>query len=91
MTEPTLSRRNMITAGGIALAAGSAALLASPAMADQGNMDAALRQLGQALESLRRAQSNKGGNRERAIGLVEQAIAETQAGIEYARLHGGGG
>lgn len=91
MTELTLSRRNIIAATGIALAAGSlAALSSSPAMADQGNMDAALRQLQNALDSLHRATPNKGGHKERAAELVEQAMAEVQAGIVYAAEHGGG-
>ena len=31
------------------------------------------------------AEANKGGHRERAIGFVNSAIAETRAGIDYAR------
>ncbi|KQV70493.1 hypothetical protein ASC90_09375 [Rhizobium sp. Root1220] len=76
---------------GFVLAAGSVTSLAtSAAMAEQGNMDAAMRQLGNALESLRRATPNKGGHKERAVGLIEQAMAEVQAGIDYAAEHGGG-
>lgn len=91
MTELTLSRRNMITATGMALVAGSIATLASSsAMAEQGNMEAALRQLQSALDSLHRATPNKGGHKERAAELVEQAMAEVQAGIDYAAEHGGG-
>ncbi len=91
MSPLTLSRRNILAGVGVALAAGSAAsMAASPAMADQGNMDAAMLQLGNALESLRRATPNKGGHRERAMALVEQAMGETQAGIDYAQQHGGG-
>jgi hypothetical protein len=91
MTELTLSRRSLIAVSGVALAAGSiATLVPSPAQADQGNMDAALRQLQNALESLHRATPNKGGHKERAAELVEQAMAEVQAGIVYAAEHGGG-
>jgi hypothetical protein len=91
MTEFTLSRRNMMAATGLALASGSiAALASSPAMAEQGNMDAALRQLQNALDSLHRATPNKGGHKERAAELVMQAMAEVQAGIDYAAEHGGG-
>lgn len=91
MTELVLSRRNMIATAGIAFAAGSAVMLASsPAMADQGNMEAALRQLQNALDSLHRATPNKGGHKERAAELVEQAMAEVEAGIDYAAEHGGG-
>ena len=91
MTEMTLSRRNMMAAAGLALAAGSVATLASSAaMVEQGNMDAALRQLQSALDSLHRATPNKGGHKERAAELVMQAMAEVQAGIAYAAEHGGG-
>jgi hypothetical protein len=91
MSEFTLSRRNALAGLGVALAAGTAgAMSASPALADQGNMDAAMRQLGNALEALQRATPNKGGHRERAIALIEQAMGETQAGIDYAQQHGGG-
>lgn len=91
MTELTLSRRNMMASAGLVLAAGSVATLASSqAMAEQGNMDAALRQLQNALDSLHRATPNKGGHKERAAELVMQAMAEVQAGIDYAAEHGGG-
>jgi hypothetical protein len=91
MSEFTLSRRNVLAGLGVALAAGSAATLASsPVMAEQGNMDAALRQLQNALDSLHRATPNKGGHKERAAELVMQAMAEVQAGIDYAAQHGGG-
>jgi hypothetical protein len=35
--------------------------------------------------------ANKSGHRARAMDLVQQAIDETQAGIEFADEHGGGG
>jgi hypothetical protein len=54
------------------------------AKAYQGNME-------EALESLKASTANKGGHRARAMGLVRQAIAETQAGVEFADEHGGGG
>ena len=91
MTELVLSRRNALAGAGLALAASSlAALASSPALAEQGNMEAALRQLANALESLRRATPNKGGHKERAVELVEQAMGEVQAGIDFADEHGGG-
>jgi hypothetical protein len=55
------------------------------AMAAQPNMQEALGQLQAARASLVKAQANKGGHRERAIGFVDSAIAETRAGINYAR------
>lgn len=91
MPELILARRNFLAGMGVALAAGPAATLAaSPAMANQGNMDAAMRALENALAALRRATPNKGGHKERAVGLIEQAMAEVQAGIAYAAEHGGG-
>ncbi|WP_082519973.1 hypothetical protein [Rhizobium sp. Root1220] len=91
MSETILARRHLVAGMGFVLAAGSVTSLAtSAAMAEQGNMDAAMRQLGNALESLRRATPNKGGHKERAVGLIEQAMAEVQAGIDYAAEHGGG-
>lgn len=91
MPELILARRNLLAGMGVALVAGPAATLAaSPAMANQGNMDAAMRALENALAALRRATPNKGGHKERAVGLIEQAMAEVQAGIAYAAEHGGG-
>ncbi len=55
------------------------------AMAAQPNMQEALGQLQAARASLVRAEANKGGHRDRAIGFVDSAIAETRAGIAYAR------
>ena len=55
------------------------------AWAAQPNMQEALGQLQAARASLVAAQANKGGHRERAIGFVDSAIAETKAGIAYAR------
>jgi hypothetical protein len=36
------------------------------------------------LRSLRRATPDKGGHKAIAIGLIEQAMGEVQAGIDYA-------
>jgi hypothetical protein len=57
---------------------------ASVAMAAQPNMMNALGSLRAARAELVRATANKGGHRERAIGLVDQAIGETEAGIAAA-------
>ena len=91
MQSFTVSRRNVIRGAGLMLAAGSASsLISGLAHAEQGNMEAALRQLQNALDSLHRATANKGGHKERAAQLVEQAMGEVQAGIDYAAAHGGG-
>ena len=54
-------------------------------------MERALSALGAALGSLQAATPNKGGHRERAIRLIERAMGEVQAGIDFAYRHGGGG
>ena len=54
-------------------------------MAAQPHMQSALGSLQAARAELARAEANKGGNRERAIGFVDSAIAETKAGIAFAR------
>ena len=50
----------------------------------QPHMQAALDHLRSARGELEAANSNKGGHRERAIELVDQAISEVRAGIDYA-------
>jgi hypothetical protein len=54
------------------------------AVAQQPNMQNALNALFSARSSLQMAAPNKGGHRDRAITLVNQAIAEVEAGIAYA-------
>lgn len=53
------------------------------------HMSAALGHLQQAREELQRATPNKGGHRERAMELVNQAIAQVQQGEQYFEEHGG--
>jgi hypothetical protein len=77
--------------GAAALAAPALAFSALPAEAYQGNMERALGALGAALPSLQAATPNKGGHRERAMRLIEHAMEEVQAGIDFAYQHGGGG
>jgi hypothetical protein len=47
-------------------------------------MNAALAELRAARSELDAAAEGKGGHRSRAIALVDEAIAEVQAGIEFA-------
>jgi hypothetical protein len=54
------------------------------ATAAQPHMQNALDSLRSARSELVAALPNKGGHRERAISLVNQAIGETQAGIDWA-------
>lgn len=51
----------------------------------QPHMSAALDQLQAARGELDAANSDKGGHKARAIGLIDEAITEVQAGIDFAR------
>jgi hypothetical protein len=57
------------------------------AIGAQPHMEAALGLLQNARGELQAAEPNKGGHRERAIGLVDQAIVETRNGIAFAATH----
>ncbi len=52
--------------------------------APQPEMMAALDHLRQAQQQLQSAYANQGGHRQRAMQLIDQAIAEVQQGMEYA-------
>lgn len=72
----------------------SAAMLAmvpivSSAAEPQTEMNEAIGHLKEARESLAHAAKNKGGHREKAMSLIDQAIEEVKAGKEYARQHAG--
>ncbi|HEY0236816.1 MAG TPA: hypothetical protein VGC86_17450 [Afipia sp.] len=91
MTETKPSRRDLaVLAAGGAMAAGLLGASTS-AEAYQGNMERALSSLYSALGSLREAVADKGGHRVKAMNLIQQAITETQAGVEFADEHGNGG
>jgi hypothetical protein len=53
----------------------------------QPHMEAALDNLTSARAELESANTDKGGHRGRAIELVDEAIGEVRAGIEFARTH----
>ena len=53
------------------------------------HMSAALGHLEQAKAELEKAMPNKGGHRERALQLVDQAIQQVQEGEAYYQQHGG--
>jgi hypothetical protein len=55
--------------------------------ADQPYMQAARADLLTAKSELQKATANKGGHRANAIGLVNQAIAQVNQGINYDRRH----
>jgi competence protein ComGC len=52
---------------------------------DQPHMANAVEQLEKARMELETAAKNKGGHREKAIALVNQAIAQVKQGMQYAR------
>ncbi|MBX3166032.1 MAG: hypothetical protein KF760_01425 [Candidatus Eremiobacteraeota bacterium] len=60
-------------------------MLTSQVMADQPHMQNAKENLRLAREELRMAEANKGGHRERALELIDEAIDQVQQGIDYAR------
>ena len=61
------------------------AFVAGQLSAKQPQMNAALKQLRAAKSSLQRATPDKGGHRERAIDLVNQAIEQVERGMAYDR------
>ena len=66
-----------------------AAALAMPALAQepQPHMEAALQALRTAQRELAQAEKDKGGHRARAERLVQQAIAQVEAGMHYDQAH----
>jgi hypothetical protein len=53
----------------------------------QPHMQTAMDNLNTARSELQAAENNKGGHRERALGLVNNAIDQVQRGIDFARTH----
>jgi len=53
----------------------------------QPHMDSALGYLQSARGELEKATPNKGGHRERAIQLVDQALVQVREGIKYSNTH----
>ena len=74
----TKSTRLMLIGAGVAMVASFAAGFA---IAAQPHMQAALKALHNSKADLEAALPDKAGHRVKAIGLVDQAIAEVQAGI----------
>lgn len=64
-----------------------AGYLVGCATGGQPHMQAALDELRSARSELDVATADKGGHRGKAIALVDEAIAEVQAGVEFARGH----
>lgn len=68
-------------------AALTSGFFAGRASARQDHMISARGHLRQAKEQLEAAVADKGGHREKAIADVNDAMAEVDAGIDYARTH----
>jgi len=64
-----------------------AGFLVGRASAAQPHMVSARDHLQAARSELQAAEADKGGHRVKAIALVNDAIAEVNAGIEFARTH----
>lgn len=64
-----------------------AGFVAGRASADQPRMQAALEHLRQAKEELEHADRDKGGHRERALRLTNDAIREVEKGVHFDRRH----
>jgi len=62
-------------------------IVAGRASADQPRMQAALEHLRMAKVELEKADHDKGGHRDRAIRLTNDAIAEVERGIHFDRHH----
>jgi hypothetical protein len=80
----TFSSKSIVVALGVTLASG---VFIGQALAYQEHMHAAMDALRTARSELEAADANKGGHREAAIRLVDQAIDETRAGMEFAHDH----
>ncbi len=64
-----------------------AGFLAGRVSADQPHMQAALGHLRAAKAELQIAEHDKGGHREAALRLTNDAIVQTEKGINYERRH----
>ena len=71
----------------LVVAAIASGFVAGRASADQPRMQAALEHLRLAKVELEKADHDKGGHRDRAIRLTNDAIAEVERGINFDRRH----
>ena len=74
--------RSLVLGGAIATSLGIGYALGA-----QPHMDQTIAILQSARAELGKAEPNKGGHREKAIGLIDQAITEVRAGIAFAASH----
>ncbi len=61
--------------------------LAGRAHAAQPHMNSAVHHLRNARHELEVATADKGGHRQRAIGIIDRAISQTEEGISFGREH----
>jgi hypothetical protein len=91
MSQSTVSRRSLVASlAALPLGAFLPRALraaAAGAAAQQPHMRAALASLREARRHLDLAAPDKGGHRVKAIGLVDEAIKETQAGMVFDATH----
>ena len=83
MNFMTKNRARMLSVAMISALAGAA--IGGVAVAAQTHMLNALSDLQAARAQLAAAEDNKGGHRDAAINLVDQAITEVNAGIAYGQ------
>ena len=83
MPSSSKARLKLLTVAMISTLAG--AVIGGTAMAGQPHMVNARADLEAALHQLQVAAADKGGHRDNAINLVNQAITEVNAGISYAQ------
>ena len=76
--------KGRVVAGGLLMAVAFTTLGAGTAYAFQEHMFGARGELQQAVSELRQAEPDKGGHRDAAINLTEQAIGQVNLGIQYA-------
>ncbi len=79
-----------LAVAGVLTATTFTVLGAGTAYAYQEHMFNARNNLQQGLGELQQADSDKGGHREMAINLVQQAIDQVNQGIQYAQQHPNG-
>ncbi|HEV7735401.1 MAG TPA: hypothetical protein VGR62_24725 [Candidatus Binatia bacterium] len=85
MSNPTIRTRHRWLVAVTLLLAAAGGTVATRAVADQPKMEQALTSLREARGLLKEANANKGGHRAKAVDLVEAAIKEVEAGIQYDR------
>lgn len=87
MSQDKTRREFALLATGGLVVTGLATAYSGPAKAVQVNMDAARDKLKEAYDFLSHADGDKGGHRVTAMGLIQQAIAEVEAGIHFSNDH----